>query len=215
MIADYQPGVSTSHGVLNWQVSAVTDPSGNKVSYEWAADPGQIPTIRDVKYSDVDIHFDSEQRPDPFTTAGGDGILTKNSRLARITVTAGGATLRSYALTYGAHAQASRQSFLESVQEFGSDGTTSLPATTYNTAASGTTSSWQQAPDVAQSDYSTNWPAGPDDSTQFNRVLTDLPIGPVPWANSSSDRVSWMSLDTTAPTTHRIHKSSLTRYREP
>ena len=81
------------------------------------------------------ISFKTEPRPDPMTVADGAGPAGRERPLAEIDETAAGKPVRSYRLSYTVHVGRPRESFLQSVRQYGSDGTTAYPATVYQTLA--------------------------------------------------------------------------------
>ena len=151
----YEPGLTTSRGILEWRLTKVEDLSGNSVNYDWAAaSDTQVGVLRAIKYGDVEIRFQTETRPDPITVATGAGMVTNGTRLQVIDESAAGQRVRAYALTYALGAGGYQQSTLRSVQRYGSDavvnsngidGGTALPATTFTTDGDGNVAAWQES----------------------------------------------------------------------
>lgn len=197
-VADYAPGTVTDRGVFDWRVDTVTNASGNMVTFHWVVSTaGAAPTLQSVSYGDVVIAFVSEDRPDPIVTATGDGTVTQKSRLTSITETAAGLPLRSYVLHYRVDQDRSRESVLSSVQPFGSDGTTSLPASTYDTLPGSAAGSWAQGGQLPLPGVDGMSPSGPDDTSLYNKNLTGGTAGPdlMTWPASSKDFNDWLTVD--------------------
>jgi RHS repeat-associated protein len=186
--ATYDPGLVTSRGVLEWRLTNVQDLSGNVVSYDWSPAKGsQVSLLQAIRYGDVEIRFVSAARRDPITVATGDGVVTNGFRLQAIDETASDHRIRAYAVNYALRDQASRQSFIQSVQQYGSNavidatgvvhGPTALPATTFSTQVSGNSANWKVRSTVGVADWAVGWPSGPDDSTRFSTRLNGAPQG--------------------------------------
>ncbi len=191
----YQPVTSSTSGVLDWRVTTVRDTSGNTVTYHWTRSSGQQAQLSTITYGDVVIGFSGEARPDVITAADGDGLLTMSDRLARITETAAGKPLRSYRLTYVVHSRRTRESFLHTVQQVGSDGTTTYPAMMYATSPrhSVVSTTPTRSHRVAGLDDS-SWPAGPNDSTRWAAALTGGQSGQLAWSEPH-DGQRWLTGD--------------------
>jgi RHS repeat-associated protein len=184
--AIYVPGLRTPAGVLEWRLDKVEDLSGNSVEYVWAPPEGnQVSVLKAIRYSDVEIRFQTERRPDPLSFATGAGTTMINpTRLQAIDITVGGQRIRAYDLRYKDLPGGSAQSFLASVQEFGSDavvdgdgvhGPTSLPPVTFDSPGFQMSELWRPPPDIRIDNWADNWPAMPDDSNLFSTTST------MPW----------------------------------
>jgi Salmonella virulence plasmid 65kDa B protein/FG-GAP-like repeat len=189
----YLPVTTVSGQVLDWRTSSVQDPSGNTVTYHWSGEPDQQAQLANVTYGDTRISFLSGTRPDPITVADGGGLLTDSTRLTGIEETAAGAPVRSYRLDYKAGEGGSGESFLSSVQQFGSDGVTSFPAATFDTDTDTTTSDWQARNTVLPA-FSAAWPSGPADGSRWGQTLSGGEQGSLTWSTASED-ARWLSAD--------------------
>ena len=210
--ATYEPGLATTKGTLEWVLTKVEDLSGNTVTYEWGPAQGQqVGVLKTIKYGDVEIRFQTEPRPDPINIATGGALATNSTRLQVIDEFAADNRIRSYALRYATNPLGSRQSLLQSVQQYGSDAVvdssgirdgTTLPATTFATEGSGSTAVWKARTPRAIADWATTWPAGPNDSSRFNTSLNGGDQGLVPWPSGRRagskvfpDGHQWVPLD--------------------
>jgi YD repeat-containing protein len=190
----YRPVVVTDRGVLDWRISTVRDRSGNTVKYHWATVAGQEPELGSISYGDVSISFKTEPRKDPLTTADGDSLFSMDDLLAEIDETAAGKMVRSYHLTYTVHQDRTRESFLQSVTQYGSDNTTAYPTTVYDTDPGHGVTDWQTPNSPRLTALSTGWPAGPADGARWNQSLGGPDQGSLGWPNPSDD-VSWLTGD--------------------
>ena len=189
----YQPVTVTGKGVLDWRVSAVRDTSGNTVSYHWTATAGDEPELSSISYADVVLSFKTTTRQDPMTVADGAGLLAENDLLSEVDETAANQPVRSYQLSYTVNAGATRESFLQSVRQYGSDGTTAYPPATYNTSPA-SVNTWQPKTSSVLQALVTNWPARPADASRWNQSLGGSAQGSVSWPNSG-DGATWLTAD--------------------
>ena len=208
--ATYAPGVRTASGVLEWHLVAVEDASANLVRFEYG-DPtlgldaglaAEVPVLTRIVYGDVEIRFQSERRPDSMTIATGDGLISSRTRLSVIDELASGTRVRAYALRYVVHEDESRRSFLQSVQQYGSDATvspggvtggTALPAISFAGSAERDTHSWSQLGATQVPDWREGWADGPDDAHRYDETL-DPSHGMLPWPDQDSGS-QWLSMD--------------------
>ena len=192
----YQPVTVTGKGVLDWRVSTVRDLSGNTVSYHWAVEAGDEPELGSISYGDVVITFKTGQRSDDgMTVADGDGLLSVNDQLSEIDETAASKPVRSYRLTYEVHDGKTRESFLHSVREYGSDGTAAYPATVYDTSPPGQdVSAWQAPLSPRLTGLVTGWPSGVADGNRWDQSLGGPGQGSLTWPNQGDD-VTWLTAD--------------------
>ncbi|MEU6799285.1 FG-GAP-like repeat-containing protein [Nonomuraea wenchangensis] len=124
ILRTYRPRLAVSWDApdrpFSWHLASVADPSGNRVSYQYAADGDRLGTgqqyLRRIEYNGTRISFQVQPRPDLVTSATGRGLLVTRRRLARIDVETGGELLRSYALDY-----ATDNSILREVRQYGRD----------------------------------------------------------------------------------------------
>ncbi|MEU4215459.1 FG-GAP-like repeat-containing protein [Actinoplanes sp. NPDC026623] len=210
--AIYEPGLVTARGVLEWRLTRVADLSGNSVTYDWAPSQGlQVGVLRAIRYGDVEIRFQTEARPDPIRVATGAGLVINSTRLQVIDEFAGGRRIRAYLLRYGTRPgpatqviQGAEASFLQSVQQYGSDATvdangvhgpTSLPPTTFAGPQSEDATAWKTGPSAEVEDWAANWPPGPDDSTRFSVTLDGGAQGQVGWPMLLNGPARWLSFD--------------------
>ena len=194
----YRPVIVTADGVLDWRVATVRDLSGNTVSYQWTTAAGTEPELGSISYgpprAKVVISFVTEPRPDRVTVADGAGLLAVNNRLAQIDETAAGKPVRSYRLGYTVHAHRTRESFLQSVRQYGSDGTSAYPATVYSTSAGRAVNEWQGPTSPRLTFLTTGWPAGPADGSRWDQSLGGPDQGSLAWPNPA-DHVTWLTAD--------------------
>ncbi|HEX4476885.1 MAG TPA: toxin TcdB middle/N-terminal domain-containing protein [Polyangiaceae bacterium] len=122
-------------------LSEELDRHGHRIDYEWDATEGRA-LLTHVTWNDFDpssrneLRFDYETRPDRHTLFSAGILETLSRRLHAVEVLHGGALVRRYELAYadGAHP------VLQSIQLVGRDGTSRLPASTFDyTEASLTT----------------------------------------------------------------------------
>jgi len=189
----YEPATVTSKGVLDWRVSTVRDTSGNTVSYHWTDTAGNEPELSSIRYGDVVLTFKTISRQDPMTVADGAGLLAENDLLSEVDETAAGQPVRSYRLSYTLNAGTTRESFLQSVRQYGSDGTTAYPATTYNTSST-SVNTWQAKSSTVVQALVTNWPAGPADGSRWDQSLGGSAQGALSWPNVG-DGTTWLTAD--------------------
>lgn len=187
--ATYLPGTRTASGVLEWHLSTVEDLSGNTVRFDYTTPSGtgsgvmgaQVEVLKDISYGDVQIDFQVEPRPDPIAVATGGGVLWSNTRLQAIDErTHAGDRIRAYALRYTTHPEATRRSFLASVQQYGSDATvdasgvhgwTALPAITFDAAIHGAANQWAPRLPAQQLQSWDSAPTLPGDDGAWMAVL--------------------------------------------
>ena len=128
--------------VLTWALSKVVDLFGNSYEVGYSKDNGQLyPSVITytkgpglTTYRTIEFAYEGRADPDP----GGypQGYYQQLTfRLKWISVKSGGALLHQYRLDYGEYGAATFRSHLTAVQEYGSDGTSTLPAQTFG---------WQQ-----------------------------------------------------------------------
>src|SRR5207302_965486 len=168
-----------------------------------------VSVLKTIRYGEVEIRFQTEARPDPITVATGAGLVTNGRRLQVIDEFARGQRIRAYALRYTVHSDASRQSFLQSVQQYGSDaivdadgvhGPSALPAIRFDAAQTGSAATWLPRTPAGVADWAANWPSGPDDSSRYAAILDGGPQGEVPWPVQPQDlppfaNARWVTLD--------------------
>ena len=203
--ATYEPGLTTSRGTLEWRLTSLRDLSGNTVVYDWSPTVGaQVSTLKDIRYGDVDIRFQTETRPDPISVATGAGLVSNSTRLQAVDEFAGGYRVRAYALKYTTNPAGSRESLLASVQQYGSDavvdasgvsGPTAMPPITFAASQYETTASWTSRPSVDTDDWAANWPSGPDDSRRFTAVLNGGTQSAIQWPGCRLVCHRWVTLD--------------------
>lgn len=182
-VMTYQPVTWTSHGVLDWRIATMRDPSGNTVTYHWTQTAGHSAELTAISYADVVLAFTTEPRPDRLSASDGGALLKLDDRLKLISESAGGSPVRSYRLSYQTHADRSRESFLSSVQEVGSDGVTTYPATSYAASVGHAVTATTAARTAALTGLdSANWPSGPADSGRWNAALAGGQTGHIPWS---------------------------------
>ena len=144
------PGVTTSAGVLRFDETLVEDLQGNTVTVHWQAGDGQIPEPAEIDYPDVRIGFTARSVTDAVAVAVPGETRYISTRLAAVSVQAGGAMARAYEITYR-QSQDTGRPVVSSIQQFGrgavvaSDGQVSgpsLPAQTFDTASATPAGRW-------------------------------------------------------------------------
>jgi hypothetical protein len=120
-----------------WGLSQVLDVNGNRTDVTWARHDELIYPLTIAYNGNLNdgglalanvVSFDWVARSNDVVINYRPGYEVRQTRrLNRIDVTAGGATVRSYRLTY-AESASTRRSLLTKVQLFGTDGATPLPA---------------------------------------------------------------------------------------
>ncbi len=134
---------SNSNGTFKWALSKIQDTSGNYVSIVYTTDNGEL-YPDNIQYNGNEtqsfahshkVEFTLEDRDDDAVSYISGGRVETNKRLANIQVKVkdNGGTFqlaRKYVMGYE-YSGAEGRSRLISVTEYGTDGTTSLPATTF------------------------------------------------------------------------------------
>lgn len=213
VIETYEAGMTAASGTVEWWLTTSRDLSGNIVHYDWTSQLNQnVAVLRSIRYSDIEVRFQTEIRPDQIAMGASGAILVNRTRLQVVDVLAGGKQVRAYDLRYKVDADGSRQSRLTSVQEFGADATvdltgvhggTSMPATHFSSAADRKPSAkqpWTVDTQQATKTWTASWPTGPGDDARWSQVLDGGGTqGAVPWtADDSAGRSGkgpWMSVD--------------------
>ena len=121
----------------------VVDTHGNEVLYNWVVNAGGIngnTYLSSIAYSEYNIQFFREARPDLQTRPGLTDVFRAGDRLKSVVVKQGNDNIRAYKLTYTT--SATGKSLLASVQMYGKDvavdvtgsitGGTALPAQTFS-----------------------------------------------------------------------------------
>ncbi|MEK7806960.1 MAG: SpvB/TcaC N-terminal domain-containing protein, partial [Chloroflexota bacterium] len=143
--------IETGGNTFRWALDKIVDVHGNTVTYSYTKDQTQLYPAQ-IDYTGHDpsslaptnrVLFLVEARPDLETSHRSGFPLTTSKRLKSIETQATVGTVlslaRRYQLTYTTSARTGR-SLLSSVTQFGTDGTTSLPSTTFTYQDTGTAS---------------------------------------------------------------------------
>jgi hypothetical protein len=159
---EYDP--ATPGHIFRWALDFVEDTRGNCISLFYTTDGNKL-YPREIDYtghltpgSTVDLNpsnsiiFQWGARPDATSGYKANFLQQMNLRLQQIAVSGGGQTIRSYQFAYTASAATGR-SLLASVTNYGKDGVTTLPATSFQWTA-------QQLPSPTFSYAATNTPFG-------------------------------------------------------
>jgi hypothetical protein len=123
-------------GVKTWAIRRVEDPNGNYYTVEYSQRNGVLyPTL--ITYTQGNgqsvyrtIEFTYETRTDHGTLHIAGGAEDMDQRLKWIVVRAGGVLVRKYRLDYQ-NGSATGRSRLTAVQEYGNNGSSTLPAQTF------------------------------------------------------------------------------------
>ncbi len=123
---------------FRWNLDRVEDVHGNYLNVTYTQDNSEVYPSR-IDYTGntntslapfASVEFTLENRAIPYRTYKAGFLVLTNKRISKILVKAAGVLQREYRLTY-AQSQATQRDLLFSVQQFGADGTISLPATTF------------------------------------------------------------------------------------
>lgn len=129
---------SNAKGAFKWLLDKVMDIHGNYLTVSYLQDQGQL-YPQQVKYTGKEgaeapthtVDFIYEDRNDVFSNYKSNFEIKTAKRLKEIDIKASGERARKYAFGYSYSAETSR-SLLNSVTQYGSDGTTFLPPITFN-----------------------------------------------------------------------------------
>ncbi len=127
-----QPQFGLNYQVYyRWYLTQIQDSHGNQINYFYTRDINyQIYPLR-ITYSVNEIDFKQEYRSDvPDSNITGFPMFTLD-RINEIDVTSSGNLVRKYVLKYTQSA-ISQNSLLSSIQQYGNDNATSLPATQFS-----------------------------------------------------------------------------------
>ncbi|MBI2581455.1 VCBS repeat-containing protein [Candidatus Woesearchaeota archaeon] len=189
--------VSNLHDyAVRWSLDLVTDTHGNEIYYSYSENPtpndiGAVYPLK-IEYNNekarvIEFVLEDSDRPDKWMVYEQGNRVREARRIKEIVVKADGELVRKYAFSYTTLGTTAK-SFLSSITLFGSDGTSSLPPTTfeYNGVSKGWAedSSWQVPADAAfggNKDYGVRL-------VDFNRDgLVDLTVdGHGTWLNTGS-----------------------------
>lgn len=113
---------------MRWGQTSVVDTHNNTVTYTWACPANDDCYPDTVQFGPYSVQMVRESRPDvmSFATGHAGTLRWMRSRLSSVVVRYSGALVREYRLAYTTSGLTNR-SLLQSVQEYGSDGST-LPA---------------------------------------------------------------------------------------
>ncbi len=123
--------------VWRWYLDLVSDTYGNNITYFYKKNP--FPQDLNATYLDrieynndkkrvVNFVYEAGNRPDLRVIFGNGQMLKETRRIQEVNMTADGLLVRKYAFNYTQSAtETPAQSFLNSITEQGSDGTTALP----------------------------------------------------------------------------------------
>ncbi|MEW6102185.1 MAG: SpvB/TcaC N-terminal domain-containing protein [Candidatus Omnitrophota bacterium] len=122
--------------IFKWNLNRVEDVHGNYMTITYFKDNNQVYPWK-IEYSGnvntgllpyAQVEFERETRATPYMSYKTGFLVKTLMRIARIFVRAEGALQGKYELGY-AQSEATRRDILTSVTQFGSDGTSALPAT--------------------------------------------------------------------------------------
>jgi len=149
------------NGVFKWCLDKVQDPNGNYMTVTFTKDQGEIYLDR-IDYAGNGslsttnyVKFYLEDRTDSPPMYTTNALVKTAKRLNRIEVYGNGLLQSKYLLNYGYSTNSSR-SLLSSITEYGSDGVSSLPATTFQwqESTTGLSLAWDNSVGGWCSDYS-------------------------------------------------------------
>ncbi len=131
--------------ILKWCLDYVQDANGNNYSLNYVKDQGAI-YLHSINYSGNSItgnpgshqlNFHLEERTDIEVSLASHFPISQSKRLNNIEILSEGQLVRKYQFTYD-YGASGKHSRLKSMQEIGSDGTSALPATTFDWLEGGT-----------------------------------------------------------------------------
>jgi len=124
----YSPKYSTPSGTLRWGQTSSVDTHNNTVTYTWTCPTDDDCYPDTVVFGPYSVQISREARPDvmSFATGHASTLRRMRSRLSSIAVRYAGALVREYRLAYTTSGLTAR-SLLQSVREYGSDGTALPP----------------------------------------------------------------------------------------
>jgi YD repeat-containing protein len=124
--------VGLNDSVRLWALDKITDTSGNSIEINYSEDTvnGDF-YISHITYNSIQaIQFITEDRPDKSIDYSYSTPIKEDRRLKWIEVRSNGSLVRKYGLNY-TKGQSSNRSLLTSITLYGSDGTSTLPPTTF------------------------------------------------------------------------------------
>jgi hypothetical protein len=124
----YIPIYDTPLGTLRWGHGSTIDTHHNNVTYTWACPADDDCYPETVVFGPYSVQVNLEARPDVMSFATGhEGTIRRmRSRLRSVVVRYDDALIREYRLAYTTSGLTNR-SLLQSVQEYGDDGSTLPP----------------------------------------------------------------------------------------
>jgi hypothetical protein len=170
--------ITNTMGTFRWTLSSIHDPNGNRASFTYTRDSGQLYLSR-IDYNANDntpviatncsVVFDLSNRTDTVSSAISGAEIITQKRLGGIRVYSSQSQLaRRYALQY-LTSQSTGRSLLQSVTEYGNDGNTPLPAQTFGYSVQNhnfsSTSQWSITPESGDAGGNASWthsPSNPD-----------------------------------------------------
>ncbi len=128
--------------VFKWCLDRIEDTNGNYIEINYVKNQGQI-YLNEVKYTGHatelptnSIQFVTESRSDATLSYTCQSNVTTANRLKTIEINTSDGLASRYQLNYQ-YSSSSERSLLSSIEHYGSDGTTTLPATHFQTQAGG------------------------------------------------------------------------------
>ncbi|HEX04304.1 MAG TPA: hypothetical protein ENH10_03990 [Bacteroidetes bacterium] len=123
---------------LSWGLDQVEDVYGNKIFYNYDKDPNPTDNgtlyLTNISYNNDEkrlVEFVYENRPDLMVSYNFGSKIQNSRRLKEITVKFDGVLVRKYVLSYSDYPY-SDLSLLSSIQEYGSDGASTLPSISFD-----------------------------------------------------------------------------------
>lgn len=124
--------------VWRWSLDKVNDTHNNSIYYNYLENPNADDNgtvyLNKIEYNNDRqriIYFDIESRTDKYCVYDQGSKVCLAGRLKNINVTANGSLVRRYSLDY-TYNNATSKSLLSSITEYGSDSSSSLPATNFS-----------------------------------------------------------------------------------
>ena len=178
--------ITNTMGTFRWTLSSIHDPNGNRASFTYTRDSGQLYLSR-IDYNANDntpvigtncsVVFDLSNRTDTVSSViSGTEIITQKRLGAIRVLLSPGQLVRRYALTYS-NSPSTGRSLIQKVTEFGSDNVTALPAQTFSYSVQNPSFqspvSWSITPETGHVESGTQYGLSPNAYQQLIDINGD------------------------------------------